>query len=64
MQTKPESSFLLHTRKTPQPQRQTLPQSKGLGKDFPIKWIKKEVGGAILVSNKIVFKLKPIKRDE
>ena len=26
------------TRNTPQPQRQTLHQSKGLAKDFPIKW--------------------------
>ena len=36
---KAEAILLLHTRNTPQLQRQTLPQSKGLGKDFPIKWI-------------------------
>ena len=33
-----ESILLLYTRNTPQLQRQTLPQSKILGKDFPIKW--------------------------
>ena len=32
------SNILLFTRNIPQPQRQTLPLSKGLGKGFPIKW--------------------------
>ena len=34
MDKKVESILLLYTKNTPQPQRQTLPQSKGLGKDF------------------------------
>ena len=40
MDTKTGSNILLFTRNTPQPPRQTLPQSKGLGKGFPIKWTK------------------------
>ena len=35
-----------------------------VGKNFPIKWPKKQTGVAILISNKIDFKLKSIKRDK
>ena len=38
MDTKAGSILLLYKRNTPKPQRQTLPKSKVLGKDFPIKW--------------------------
>ena len=41
-----------------------LSQDKGLGKDLPIKWTKKQAGEAILISNKLDFKPKIIKRDE
>ena len=37
MDTKSGSNILLPTRNTPQTQRQTLPQSKELGKGFSIK---------------------------
>ena len=37
MDTKTGSNILLFAKNTPQPQRQTLPQSKGLGKGFPIR---------------------------
>ena len=60
---KTESILLLHTRNTPQPQRQTSPQSKGLGKKIQLNGPKKQAGVAILISNKIDFKLKSIKRD-
>ena len=50
---KTESIFLLHKKEihTPQTQRHTLPQSKGLEKTFPIT--KKQAGVAILISNKV-----------
>ena len=43
MDTKPEPTLLLHTRKTPQPQRQILPQSKWLGKSFQSNGPKKQL---------------------
>ena len=52
---KTESILLLHVRKTPRPQRQTSPQSKGLGKDFPSNGPKKQAAIAILISNEIDF---------
>ena len=38
MDTTTETDLLLKTRNTPQFHRQILPQGKGLGKNFPIKW--------------------------
>ena len=65
MDMKTESILLLHTRNTPQLQRQTLPQSKGLGKKiFQSNGPKKQAGVAIVIANKIDFKLKSIKRDK
>ena len=47
-----------------QPQRQKLPQSKGLGKCFSKKkGSKKQAGVAILTSKKTNFKLKSIRSD-
>ena len=63
MDTKTGSILLLHTKNTTQSQRQALTQSKGLGKDIPIKWTEEKAGVATLISNKIDFKLKSIKRD-
>ena len=56
MDTKTGSILLLHTRNTPQPQRQTLTQRKGLGP-------KKQACVDILISNKIDFKVKLITID-
>ena len=64
MDTKTESILLLHARSTTQPQRQTSPQSKGLGKIFQSNGPKKQVGVAILINNKIDFKLKSIEREK
>ena len=61
LDVKTESILLLQKRNTPQPQRQTSPQSKGLGNIFQSNGPKKLAGVAILISNKIVFKLKSIK---
>jgi hypothetical protein len=55
---------LLHTGNTPQCQRQTLPQSKGLENNFPSSGPKKQAGVAILISNKINFQPKVIKKDK
>ena len=63
MNMKAGSSLLLYTRNTPQPQRQTLPQSKGLGKFFQSNGPKKQAGVAILISIKIDFKLKSVRRN-
>ena len=63
MNMKTGSSLLLYTRNTPQPQRQTLPHSKHLGKGFPIKCTEETSGVAMLITNKSDFKLKTIRRD-
>ena len=63
MDTKTGSILLLHTKNTIQSQRQALTQNKGLEKDIPIKWTEEKAGVATLISNKIDFKLKSIKRD-
>ena len=64
LDTKTESSLLLHIRNTPQPQRQTSPQSKRLGKNFQSNGTKKQAGIASLKSKKIHFKVKSIIRDK
>jgi hypothetical protein len=58
------SSILLHTRNTLQQQRQTLSQSKRMEKILSSKWSRKQAGAAILISNKVDFQPKVIKRDE
>jgi exonuclease III len=55
---------LLHTRKTPQRQRQILPQRKGLEKSYQANCNKKQEGVAILISDKIDFQPKVIKQDK
>ena len=62
---KTEFILLLHAKYTPQPQKQISPQSKWLGNFFfQLNKPKKQEGVAILISNKIDFKLKSIKKDE
>jgi hypothetical protein len=55
---------LLHTGNTPQCQRQTLPQSKGLKTIFQAYGPKKNVGVVILIWDKIDFQPKVIKKDK
>ena len=50
-------------RKTSQHQRQTLPQSKELGKYFSSKWIQKQAGLDILTSKEVDIQPKLVKRD-
>jgi exonuclease III len=55
---------LLHTGNPPQGQRQRRPQSKGWKIIFQANGPKKKVGVAILISNKIDFQPKVIKKDK
>jgi exonuclease III len=55
---------LLLTRNPSQGKRQILPQSERLKKNFQANGLKKQVGVAILISNKIDFKPKVIKKDK
>ena len=49
----------------PQSKRSTQTESKGLEKNIPSKWTgQKKAGVAILISDKIDFKTKAIKRDQ
>ena len=53
----------MHTGNSSQQQRQTLPQSKILGKKFRANGPKKKAGVTILIINKIDFQPKVIKKD-
>ena len=55
MDTKSGSNILLPTRNTPQTERQTLPQSKGLGKDF-FNQMDQRNQRVLQISNKIDLK--------
>jgi exonuclease III len=55
---------LLHTGNAPQQQRQALPQRQGLENNFPISGPKIKAGVTILISNKINFQPKVIKKDK
>jgi hypothetical protein len=64
MATQTGPNILLFTENPSQGKRQTLPQSKWLKNSFPSKWSKKQPGVAILISNKIDFQSKVIKKDK
>ena len=56
---------MLHAGNTAQCQRQTLPQNKRLENNFPEQVVPKEKAGvAILISNKIEFQPKVLKKDK
>ena len=54
---------MLPTRDPPQDKRPTQTESEGLEIKFPIKWQEKKAGVAILISDKIDFKKRAIKRN-
>ena len=55
---------MLPTRDPPQDRRPTQTESEGLETNFPSKWTgEKKAGVAILITDKIVFKRRAIKRD-
>ena len=55
---------MLSTRDPPQNRGHIQTESEGLEKDFPCKQRPKEAGVAILISDKIDFKTKSVKRDK
>ena len=59
-----KKTYVLPTRDTPHNKRPTQTESEGLEKNIPGKWArKKKAGVAVLISDKIDFKTKAIKRD-
>ena len=54
---------MLPTRDPPQDKRPTQAESEGLETNFPSKWTGKKTGVSILISDKIDFKRRAIKRD-
>ena len=55
---------MLSTRDPPQNKGHIQTESEGLEKDISCKWRPKKVGAAILISDKIDFKTKAVKRDK
>ena len=55
---------MLSTRDPPQTQELTQIESKGLEKDISCKWRPKESKSSILISDKIDFEIKAVKRDK
>ena len=54
---------MLPTRDPSQDKRPTQTESEGLETNFPSKWTEKKAGVAILISDKIDFQRRDIKRD-
>ena len=54
---------MLPTRDPPQDRGPTQTESEGLETNFPSKWTKKKAGVAIIISDKIDFQRRAIKRD-
>ena len=54
---------MLPTRDSPQNKRPTQTENEGLETNIPSKWTGKKTGVAILISDKIDFKKRAIKRD-
>ena len=62
MDTKTRPLYILSTKDPPQNKGHIQTESEGLEKDISRKWRPKEV--AILISDKIDFKIKAVKRDK
>ena len=64
MDTKTRPLYMLYTRNPPQNKGHIQTESEGLGKDISHNWRpkKKKAGVAILISDKIDFKTKAVKR--
>ena len=64
MVTKTRPLYMLPTRYLPQNKGHIQTESEGLEKDISCKWRLKKAGVAILISDKIDFKIKAVKRDK
>ena len=58
-----QPTLLLPTRDLNQNKRFTQAESEGMEKNIPCKWTLKKARVAILISDKVDFKTKAIKRD-
>ena len=63
MDKKSQPTHMLPTRNPPQDKRLTQTESEGMETNFPSKWTGKKAGVAILISDKIDFERRGIKRD-
>ena len=64
MDTKTRPLYTLSTRDPHQNRGHIQTESEGLEKDIPCKYRQKKSGVAILISDKIDFKTKAVKRDK
>ena len=64
MDTRTRPLYMLSTRDPPQNKGHTQTESEGLEKDIPSKQRPKKAGVAILISYKIDFEIKAVKRDK
>ena len=64
MDKKTRCIYLLPPRNPSQIERYTQTKSKGMKKDIACKWKGKKSWVAVLISDKIDFKIKPIVRDK
>ena len=64
MDTKTRPLYMLSTRNPPQNKRHIQTKSEGLEKIFHTNGDQKKAGVAILISDKIGFKIKALKRDK
>ena len=64
MDTKARPLYMLSTRDPPQTKGHIQTESEGLEKDISCKCKQKKAGVAILISDKIDFKIKAVKRDK
>jgi len=64
MDTKTRPLYMLSTRDPPQNKGHIQTESEGLEKDISRKWRQKKAGVAILISDKIDFEIKTVKRDK
>ena len=64
MDTKIKPLYILSTRDPPQNKEHIQTESEGLEKDIPPNRDQKKAGVAILISDKIDFKTKAVKRDK
>ena len=64
MDTKARPLYMLSTRDPPQNKGHIQTESEGLEKIFHANWDQKRTGVAILISDKIDFEIKAVKRDK
>ena len=64
MDTKTRPLYILSTRDPPQNREHIQTESEGLEKDIPCKQRQNKAGVAILISDKIDFKTKSVKRNK